>query len=129
MPDEVKGTVFRKNRMRDPKLAYDEQITHFLVIFNLKGFFAYRENTQKSEKSLNNLSPLILEWSKTISRYCQYRDFITKFNNIPFLGNRENRERTKETGEGENLTAHPGVTPVVRLDHREKKIERAKIPL
>jgi hypothetical protein len=38
MSDEVKGTVFRENRIGDHKPAYDEQSTNFifLVIFNLK---------------------------------------------------------------------------------------------
>jgi hypothetical protein len=43
---------------------------------------------------------------------------------IPVLGNRENRERTREMGEGENLTAPPGVTPVVRLVKPQRKEDR-----
>jgi hypothetical protein len=35
MPDEVKGTVFRENRMGDQKLAYDEQITNFIFWLSL----------------------------------------------------------------------------------------------
>jgi hypothetical protein len=29
MPDNVKGTIFRENRMGDHKLAYNEKITNF----------------------------------------------------------------------------------------------------
>ena len=45
MSDEVKGTVFRENRMRDHKLAYNEQLQIlFFGYLQLKKCSAYMEN-------------------------------------------------------------------------------------
>ncbi len=74
---QSKGTLFRKNRIGDHKLAYDETNYKFiLVIFNLK-------STLNSEKSLEN-PQLILDQNhkflndkKNISRYCPFKAFLS----------------------------------------------------
>jgi hypothetical protein len=53
MPDKVKGTVFRENRMGDHKLAYDEQITNliFWLSLTLKLLSAYIKNMENIKKA------------------------------------------------------------------------------
>ncbi len=62
MPDKVKVTVFRENRMRDHKLAYDEPITiflyYFLVIVNLQSDLCVYEENAKQLKSLKKFTYL-----------------------------------------------------------------------
>jgi hypothetical protein len=53
MPEKVKGTVFRENRLGDHKLAYDEQFTNYIfwIFLTLKVLSVYMENTLKCKKT------------------------------------------------------------------------------
>ncbi len=53
MYDKFEGTVFRKNRLGDCILAYEEQLAIFKVFVILKKLLtAYMDNTQYREKSI-----------------------------------------------------------------------------
>ncbi len=60
IPDEVKGTVFRKNRMGDHKLTYDEQITIFFwlsLTLELEVLFACMENKHEKMTYVTKFGP------------------------------------------------------------------------
>jgi hypothetical protein len=65
MPDEVKGTAYRKNRKGGHKLANNEQITNlFFDFFNLKMLSAYMETKQNAKNRKIDLSPLQIKTKK-----------------------------------------------------------------